>query len=137
MSYIKVFLQSSCLLAFSSMQKWRKNSRNFLPHRLQGQCGYCLEQPRLAEWMGDPAGRRWTNGWAKHQKPHLRSWTLTLGGIWVGVGRCATSWCDLALIFVLAVVSLTFKILSGLYLGNHIRCKKLTLDRDISWVVRV
>ena len=29
------------------------------------------------------------------------------------------SWCDLDLTFDLAVVTLTYKILSGLYLGNH------------------
>ena len=33
--------------------------------------------------------------------------------------RCATSWCDLDLTIDLAIVTLTFKILSGLYLGNH------------------
>ena len=33
--------------------------------------------------------------------------------------RCATSWCDLDVIFVVAVVTLTFKVLSRLYLGNH------------------
>ena len=33
--------------------------------------------------------------------------------------RCATSWCDLDLTFDLAVVTLTFKILSRLYLGNR------------------
>ena len=32
--------------------------------------------------------------------------------------RCATSWCDLDMIFVVAVVTLTFKILSRLYLRN-------------------
>ena len=32
---------------------------------------------------------------------------------------CATSWCDLDLTFDLAVVTLTYKILSGLYLGNR------------------
>ena len=31
---------------------------------------------------------------------------------------CATSWCDLDLTFDIAVVTLTFKILSGLYFGN-------------------
>ena len=31
----------------------------------------------------------------------------------------AASWCDLDLIFDLVVVTLTYKILSGLYLGNH------------------
>ena len=29
------------------------------------------------------------------------------------------SWCDLDLTFDLAVVTLTFEILTGLYLGNH------------------
>ena len=29
------------------------------------------------------------------------------------------SWCDLNLTFDLTVVTLTYKILSGLYLGNH------------------
>ena len=33
--------------------------------------------------------------------------------------RCATSCCDHDLTFNLAVVTLTYKILSGLYLGNH------------------
>ena len=32
--------------------------------------------------------------------------------------KCAVSWCDLDLIFDLAVVTLTYKILSGLCLGN-------------------
>ena len=32
---------------------------------------------------------------------------------------CATSWCDLDLTFDLAVVTLSLKILSGLYLGNR------------------
>ena len=32
--------------------------------------------------------------------------------------RCATSWCDLDLTLDLAAVTLSLKILSGLYLGN-------------------
>ena len=32
--------------------------------------------------------------------------------------RCAMSWCDLDLTFNLVVVTLTYKILSGLYLEN-------------------
>ena len=32
--------------------------------------------------------------------------------------KCATSWCDLDLIFDLAVMTLTFKILSSLFLRN-------------------
>ena len=33
--------------------------------------------------------------------------------------RCAISWCDLDLTFDLALVTLTCKILSGLYLRNR------------------
>ena len=33
--------------------------------------------------------------------------------------RCATSWCDLDLTCDRAVVALTYKMLSGLYLGNR------------------
>ena len=33
--------------------------------------------------------------------------------------RCATSWSELDLTFDLAVVTLSLKILSGLFLGNH------------------
>ena len=33
--------------------------------------------------------------------------------------RCATSWCDLDLTFDLAVVTLTYKMLPGLYLRNR------------------
>ena len=33
--------------------------------------------------------------------------------------RCAMSWSDLDLTFDCAVVTLTYKILSGLYLGNR------------------
>ena len=33
--------------------------------------------------------------------------------------RCAVSWSDLDLTFDLAVVALTYKILSGLYLRNR------------------
>ena len=42
---------------------------------------------------------------------------LVLGRDNGGGCRCATSWCDLVLTFDIAVVSMTFKILSGLYLG--------------------
>ena len=49
--------------------------------------------------------------------------------------RCATSWCDLDLTFDLAVVILSLKILSGLYLGT-IRCRELILGRDIGWGCR-
>ena len=45
------------------------------------------------------------------------------------------SWCDLDLTFDLAIVSLTYKILFGLYLGS-VRCRKLILGRDIGWGCR-
>ena len=44
---------------------------------------------------------------------------------------CVTSWCDLDLTFDLAVVTLTYKILCRLYLGETVRCRKLILSRDI------
>ena len=38
----------------------------------------------------------------------------------IGWGRrCAASWCDLDLTFDLAIVTMSFKILSGLFLGFH------------------
>ena len=40
------------------------------------------------------------------------------------------SWCDLGLSFYLDIVTLTYKILSGLYLGT-VRCRKWILGRDI------
>ena len=43
---------------------------------------------------------------------------------------CATSWCDLDLIFDLAIVTLTYKILSG-YILETVRCRKLIRGRDI------
>ena len=42
-----------------------------------------------------------------------------MAGTLVGGCRFATSWSDLDLTFDLAVVTLSLKILSGLYLGNH------------------
>ena len=44
---------------------------------------------------------------------------------------CAMSWCDLDLTFDLAVVTLTFKILSRIYV-EKIKCRKLILGRDIA-----
>ena len=40
-------------------------------------------------------------------------------GTFVRGCRCAASWSDLDLTFDLAVVALTYKILSGLYLRNR------------------
>ena len=41
-----------------------------------------------------------------------------------------SAWCDLDLTFDLTVVTLTYKILSGLYLGN-VRCRKFILCGDM------
>ena len=40
-------------------------------------------------------------------------------GTLVGGCRCATSWCDLDLTFDLVLVTMSFKMLSGLFLGFH------------------
>ena len=42
-----------------------------------------------------------------------------MAGTLVRMCRCATSWSDLDLTFDLAVVTLSLKILSDPYLGNH------------------
>ena len=41
-------------------------------------------------------------------------------GTWARGCRCATSWFDLDLTFDLAIVTLTYKILSGLYLSQSV-----------------
>ena len=66
----------------------------------------------------------WAGGWVAGKvcqvciSETLRCRKLILRHIGWGC-RCATSWCDFDLTFVLAVVTLTYKILSGLYLRNH------------------
>ena len=54
----------------------------------------------------------------------VKCWKLILSRDIRGC-RCAASWCDLDLTFDLAVVTLTFKILSGLYFRN---CKVQKVD---------
>ena len=49
----------------------------------------------------------------------VRCRKFILGRDMVGGCRCATSWSDLDVTFDLAIVTLSLKILSGLYLGNH------------------
>ena len=44
-------------------------------------------------------------------------------GTFVRGCRCATSWCDLDLTFDLAIMTLSYKILPRLYLGNTGFCK--------------
>ena len=56
-------------------------------------------------------------------------------GTLVGGCRCAASWCDLDLTFDLAIVTKTFKILSGYFL-DYVRCAKLSLSSDIGWRCR-
>ena len=48
-----------------------------------------------------------------------------LGSVIGGGCKCASSWCDLALTFDLVIVTLSLKILSGLYLRN---CKVQEVD---------
>ena len=50
-------------------------------------------------------------------------------GTLVGGCRCAALWCDLDLTFDLVILTMSFKILSGLL--NSVRCKRLTLGGDI------
>ena len=50
---------------------------------------------------------------------------LIRGGILVAQFKYATSWCDLDLTFDLAILTLMFKILSGLYLR---KCKVWEID---------
>ena len=51
-------------------------------------------------------------------------------GTLVGSCKCTKSWCDFDWTFGLAVVALTHKILSRLYLGI-VESRKLILGRDI------
>ena len=48
---------------------------------------------------------------------------------------CNYSWCDLNMTFDLVVVTLSFKILFSLYLGETVRCRKLIDSRDIAFGV--
>ena len=41
------------------------------------------------------------------------------------------SWCDLDLAFDLAVLTMSFRILSGIL--NSVRCRRLTLGMDIGY----
>ena len=72
-----------------------------------------------------PMVSRWAGGWSKGKvcpdcfSETIRCRKLILGRD-IGWGcRCAMSWCDLDLTFDLTIVTLTFKIVSGLYLRNH------------------
>ena len=61
----------------------------------------------------------------------VRCRKLIMVGILVRGCRWATSWCDLDLNFDLVIVTMSFKILSGLFCGFH----KITLSRDIGQAV--
>ena len=50
---------------------------------------------------------------------NVRCRKLILGRTLVRVDRCETSWCDLDLTFDLVILTMSFKILSGLFLGFH------------------
>ena len=45
--------------------------------------------------------------------------------------RCATSLCDLETMFDFLVVTLTFKILTGLYITESEGCRRLILSKYI------
>ena len=57
-------------------------------------------------------------------------------GTLVGGCRCSASWCNLDLTFDLAVVTLTFKILSG-NISETVKCRKLIVGRDIAQGLQV
>ena len=80
--------------------------------------------------MGGQWGRRREKVYLYYISETVRCRKLILVGILVRGCRCAMSWCDLDFTFDLAAVTLTNKILSGLYLG------KLILGRDIGWGCR-
>ena len=63
----------------------------------------------------------WTVGRKKFVWAVSQKWCrkLILGRDVCSGCRCATSWCNLDLTFDLAVVTLSLKMLSGLYLGNR------------------
>ena len=85
---------------------------NFYPQPVMAV--WVLFSPMMSGWVGS----RKKFVWAISQKPKdVGSWYL-LGTLVRGC-RCATSWCDLDSMFDLAVVTLTYKILSGLYIRNH------------------
>ena len=70
-----------------------------------------LFSPMVSGWAGRRAG-----GWAAGKS--LFGLYLLVGTLVRGC-RCATSWSDLDLTFDLAIVTLSLKILSGLYLRNR------------------
>ena len=67
----------------------------------------------------------WVGGWASGKvclaciSETVRCRKLILGRTLVRGCRYAMSWCDLDLTFDLAAVTLSLRILSGLYLGNR------------------
>ena len=60
-----------------------------------------------------------THGVCMRGQKFVRAVSQKPVGTLVRMCRCATSWSDLDLNFDLAVVTLSLKILSGLYLGNR------------------
>ena len=76
--------------------------------------GYIPEQNLFFRYPGISTVLHWRDTEMENLLPTLPY----LEGTLVGGCRCATSWCNLDLTFDLAVVTLTYKILSMLYLGN-------------------
>ena len=91
-------------------------SPNFYPIALKGCRGIVFTH---GVRMGRRVGGRWELVCPDSISETVRCRKFILGRD-IGWGcRCATSWSDLDLTFDLAVVTLSLKILSGLYLGNH------------------
>ena len=94
-------------------EKTLSHKQFFTPHPLRG----------IVFTHGVRMGWR-ASGWQEIVCPGCISETVRCRKLILGrdIGwgcRCATSWSDLDLTFDLAVVTLTFKILSGLYLRNR------------------
>ena len=77
-----------------------------------------LFSPKVSRWAVSWAGGRREKVCPGCISETVRCRKLILVGTLVRGCRCAMSWCDLDLTFDLAAVTLSLKILSGLYLRN-------------------
>ena len=103
-------LINQLLLIFTEPRDTELLSYHYLPHMLRA-VGYCFH-PWCPDGMQEIVCLGCVSETVRCSK--LIHMVGTLGR---GCG-CATLWCDLDWAFDLAVVTLTYKILSGLYLGN-------------------
>ena len=83
-------------------------------------------------WVGEQMGKRQEKNIVQTISQKTMSCRKLI--TWLGF-RCATSWCNLDMTFDLVIVTLTFKISSGLYL-RKVRCRMLRPGRDIGWGCR-